>query len=639
MIGWIKPIQFISDVGVGGGGVDPAAILAALQSELVGAGIWSKLDALYISSGQGAAGAVVNIKTPGTFDLTPIGGPAFSRAGFAGDGVDAYLSTGYTPDGSRNYKLNDASVGVWVKQQPVTSSADYVGGAASLDRLRIGARTSAAAGSTTRLNNATSNSVYTIRAQGLTALRRSNSTGYQVFKDGILAGSVTSASTGLPGEITFLRLGAVYSPSTTIVCAEWIGGSLTDAEMVAIHTAVGRCLSSLGAITQDEYQYPGGVTTWFNEPRSVAVDGAVVVGGVAVDGSVVANTIVSGEAGLQAMLFKNLERDDHDNPALLRRVSDGRLLALYSRHSEDDSLFFQLGSIADSGLAWGASTDIGTALGGTRYGYAQAVQLTGETDDPIHLFTRCVTGADPNTLHHAVMDEAGAVTSTVERVLTGTRPYFKVVQNGTARIDIWCNDGHPAEVSTNSLYHFYYEAGGWFDSAGGSLGAVPFVPSSDLARIWDGGTAAGRSWVWSGEIVGGSPSVAYAVFPSASDHRYRCATWNGSAWVDEEVCAAGGYLYAGEPYYSGGIALDPENAGIVYCCRQVDSSGVISTSGVHQLFKFVKSGGTWTGTQLTFGTDPCLRPYVIPGTRLLQYCTGQYTTFTNYDTRIVVVSI
>ena len=90
--------------------------------------------------------------------------------------------------------------------------------------------------------------------------------------------------------------------------------------------------------------------------------------------------------------------------------------------------------------------------------------------------------------------------------------------------------------------------------------------------IHDAKTSGVRGWIWDVAIDDkGRPAIVYAACPSESDHRYRYARWNGRAWVDNEICKAGGWFPqtpAGkrepEPHYSGGVILDHGDPSIVY---------------------------------------------------------------------------
>src|SRR5690606_20368411 len=112
----------------------------------------------------------------------------------------------------------------------------------------------------------------------------------------------------------------------------------------------------------------------------------------------------------------------------------------------------------------------------------------------------------------------------------------------------------------------------------------------------------------------------------------RYAKWNGSARVDNEVCAAGTYLYSEQPYYSGGICIKPDDVNTVFASRETGD-------GVHQIWKAVTEdgGANWTLTQRTSGSDKAFRP-VVAASKVF-YVTGTYTSYTNYDTRIEVLDV
>jgi hypothetical protein len=107
--------------------------------------------------------------------------------------------------------------------------------------------------------------------------------------------------------------------------------------------------------------------------------------------------------------------------------------------------------------------------------------------------------------------------------------------------------------------------------------------------------------------------------------------WNGSSWDDTEICAAGGYLYPDQPHYSGGVAIDPDDIDTVFASREIN--------GIHTLFRYVFSGGSWTGEQIT-ADQRAMRPYVIRNRasepRLL-YLKGDYSTYEDYETSLELI--
>jgi hypothetical protein len=63
------------------------------------------------------------------------------------------------------------------------------------------------------------------------------------------------------------------------------------------------------------------------------------------------------------------------------------------------------------------------------------------------------------------------------------------------------------------------------------------VPVYDVARGRD------RAWVHDVAHDGaGRPRIVYAVFRSATDHRYRHARWTGNAWEDRQLTPAGSFF-------------------------------------------------------------------------------------------------
>src|SRR5574343_643318 len=79
---------------------------------LKSAGVWAKLDVLQMYAAPTAADAVVNWKSPGTFNATLVNSPTFTADKGVVSGTAKAINTGYNPaSGTYNYTLNNASVG------------------------------------------------------------------------------------------------------------------------------------------------------------------------------------------------------------------------------------------------------------------------------------------------------------------------------------------------------------------------------------------------------------------------------------------------------------------------------------------------------------------------------------------------
>jgi len=124
--------------------------------------------------------------------------------------------------------------------------------------------------------------------------------------------------------------------------------------------------------------------------------------------------------------------------------------------------------------------------------------------------------------------------------------------------------------------------------------------------------------------------VAFNTNETETAHRYHYALWDGKRWkVSVLADNAGTFLYDAEAQYSGGMAIDPDSTGIVYCS--------VETNGLHKLWRYETrdNGATWKATQLT--TEMAFRPFVISGApagKRILYLTGRYGTYTDYITSI-----
>lgn len=410
--------------------------------------------------------------------------------------------------------------------------------------------------------------------------------------------------------------------------------------VIPYYMALRRALAGGGVPGGIESASMEGVWTWFNDPRAISVAGAPAIGVVRNDGRIGVYHATVPTPTITLLRAGVFQVNDHATPSLLKRASDSRILAFASAH-HGAAIYTYLSTNPDDVSAFGAETSIsGGWTGFSGFTYVSPVQLTGLTDDPILLFFRAEVSGTRHT-YYTISTDSGATFGTPTRLLTNSGasvhpPYVKVAQNGDSRVDVFCTTGHPQFVATNSLYHLYYD-GAWRESDGTAL-SLPVLPSTDLTAIYDGAGAGGRAWVHDAAIDGsGNPVCAYAVYPSTSNHRYRYTKWDGvSAWDDNEVAHGGGYLYAAQPYYSGGIGIDPANVNIVYLSR--GDAGV----GNHKIYRYVTADGgdTWSGTKKT-SSGHSFRPFVVRGGGAeprLAYVSGTYTTYENYSTTIELVN-
>lgn len=95
------------------------ALYADLIDALVAAGVWSKLDALWVYAAADQATALTNLKSS-SFAATLVtsgGTPTFTTdVGYTGGGINICVSSGFNPStAGGNYARNDALVACWNK--------------------------------------------------------------------------------------------------------------------------------------------------------------------------------------------------------------------------------------------------------------------------------------------------------------------------------------------------------------------------------------------------------------------------------------------------------------------------------------------------------------------------------------------
>lgn len=456
----------------------------------------------------------------------------------------------------------------------------------------------------------------------------------RLYIDDVLVASGT-ATVGQMTNLTRVTFGRVSGGVTSALRNDAtfiVKGLLSPEERAWLYNdGAGRSGSAFAALHAFPAAVPiaEGAWTWFNDPRALVAGGTEVLGCVLYSG--VQRLYYSGDNWASFGHFDlgstSTTPDDHDNPALLRRSSDGRLLAAYVRHNAT-AYNLRVSASPNDPSAWGAATNIAGALGAGNASYANLVELPGEGK----FFNFFRNGPPPTYTMHVAESTDGTTWGAGVAMLGGGRPYMKLCRNGTGRIDFLVTDGHPATITT-SVFHFYYQGGAYFDSSGTPLGALPLA-STSLTKLWDGPANSSRGWVWDIVADAGAPVAVYSdVRSSGNDHRYRCARWTGSAWEQSEICAAGGYLYSAEAYYSGGVCLDPDDTSYVYAARQV--------AGEWGLYRHHWNGTAWDAGTLIFARPgwAVFRPYVIPGTDKVFFCAGEYVTYNNFKTNMWMVQI
>jgi hypothetical protein len=655
-----RQLTLLGGAGVAPADPDAAAVIAAMEPvpdaarqqvindyvvALKAAGVWSKLDRLFVFAAHSAQAGLLDWIHPDT--STPaelIAGMPFEidRGVGPGNVTTQYVNTHFvTATDGVNYKLDDASFGAYSRTAAPHDGIDIGARVAGSNPISLVHHLTASHQTTSgRINQSGPALIHAyINALGMAVIRRTPSDTISLFRDGHILLTETLASTNLNHPAFFVGAFNDNGTATQFTNHQYpiafFGAAMSEAEQLALFNITENYLLAVGATVEDTPPSMGNaVWSWFNNPRAIHADGTTFIGSLTSAGSVDVHAYNHAtEATTSARVIKMLHSNDHATPQLLSRASDGRIMLWATRHN-GSNIFQRVSTNPGDISEWNDFTVIPVSQG--LITYPNPIQLTGETDDPIYLFYRAFTPAIG--IYYTKSTNGGVDWTSGTRIFENgaQRPYFHIVANGNDRVDFVVTDGHPSEVATNSIYHCYYEAGNLRKTDGTLIGAIdagPYTPSPDLTLVYDGTT--NRAWNWDIAIDGsGHPVIVFAAFTTTTDHRYRYARWNGTAWGDWEITTAGSWLYSAEPYYSGGVHIDPHDVNTVYASRDPGDN-------THQLWKFTTSdnGETWSGSQFAATPEKAFRPYVVAGAvdnKRLLYVTGRYTTYVNYDTEIVL---
>ena len=379
---------------------------------------------------------------------------------------------------------------------------------------------------------------------------------------------------------------------------------------------------------------------WFADPRGVYyhnLNERTYYGWMTASGDVnVAQYDHATQETKYSTLRNNLEIDDHDNPSILIRASDRRVIVFYSKHTAEPHLYYRLSTNPEDITSFTAEQQVSGIVDNVTY--PTPFQLADESNR-IYLFWRGI-GWQPT---YATSSNGGSTWSAPAQLVQGAdRPYVKYESDGRGKIHFAFTDGHPRENPSNHIYYAYYYNGGYYRANGTliKLLSAGYLATSEAEVVYD--ASQGRGWVWDIALDSlGRPVIVYTALPAENNHRYRYARWTGSTWRDAELIAAGAWFpqtpngtTEPEPHYSGGIVLDHTNPSVVYLSRPINN--------VFEIEKWVSNdnGVTWpTKSSITSNSIVNnVRPYIIrnhkPGDFELMWMNGYYRHYTDYHTAI-----
>ena len=216
-----------------------------LVVDLKGYNIWTKMKALYPIIGGVASSHAVNLKTPGTFNLTFATGWTHSATGMTP--LNTYADTFLIPNSQLS--LNSTHISGYVRNNlstnaPILSAEDAV---TYNNGLYIWPRWNAPNQYSIRINDNTSQVGTSTDSRGFHIISRTASNSKKYYKNNTIIFSLTTVSTGLNASSIYIgssRNNANFSLFETAFAS--IGDGLTDTEAANFYTAVQAYQTTLG---------------------------------------------------------------------------------------------------------------------------------------------------------------------------------------------------------------------------------------------------------------------------------------------------------------------------------------------------------------------------------------------------------
>ena len=228
------------------------AAVNKLVADLKGYSIWTKMQAIYPIVGGTASSHAVNLKTPGTYNMTFASGMTHSSTGMISNGTSGYGNSNLIP--SSVLTLNNTHISFYSRTSTITNGQRemgiYVGG--DIPCIGLGTNTGVEISDHYNYNSPHRISASIASATGFYKATRTTSTNHKLYKNGSqLAVNTNTNTQNLPNGSIFICAVSTFpfSPSgySTKECAfASIGDGLTDTEAANFYTAVQAYQTTLG---------------------------------------------------------------------------------------------------------------------------------------------------------------------------------------------------------------------------------------------------------------------------------------------------------------------------------------------------------------------------------------------------------
>jgi hypothetical protein len=229
------------------------ALIDTFVGALKTAGVWTKLDALYVMAAHDSQAARQNWIAD-EYNLTPVASPTFTvDRGYQSDGSSSYLTTGFNPSTAPSPKFtqNSASFGFWSRTNIQSGTLTDMGNSNNVILAR-----NLSDQALYRVNNgiaaSTANSVTTsvgffsaLRANSSTERLRQNNA--QINSTVVASSSTTNSPFTVCGRNSNTSGGYTVGYGGRQLPMSFFGANLTDGESDSFYTSSNTLLTAIGA--------------------------------------------------------------------------------------------------------------------------------------------------------------------------------------------------------------------------------------------------------------------------------------------------------------------------------------------------------------------------------------------------------
>lgn len=230
-------------------GTDTANVLNTFVESAKTHGYWAKADVIYFLAAKNSTDALLCWVDPdGDDNCTNVHATAFTQwAGFAGDGSNDYLSTNYTPSSEKvNYGATSATVGAYCRLDK-SENGIVIGCNDGTDKINLYPKYTDNK-FYLRLNSSVPDGGTVTNGYGFFVGSRSGNTTTEGYRNGTTIFDGVGLVHDIPvgGMVQILADGAGSTLSTNQVSFVFIGGLLTDQQVIDMKTDVEVVMDYLG---------------------------------------------------------------------------------------------------------------------------------------------------------------------------------------------------------------------------------------------------------------------------------------------------------------------------------------------------------------------------------------------------------